>query len=104
MVSNTQSVQTEDVLRLLSDILQRQPQDNDIISGIDAIAEELSISYHHARNGLMTGQIPARRLGEKWLASRSALRRWASGELVAVTPVQRQPGRPRKQPKQSTSA
>ena len=52
MVSNTQSVQTEDVLRLLSDILQRQPQDNDIISGIDAIAAELSISYHHARKGV----------------------------------------------------
>lgn len=104
MVSNTQSVQTEDVLRLLSDILQRQPQDNDIISGIDAIAVELSISYHHARNGLMTGQIPARRLGEKWLASRSALRRWAAGELVAVAPVQRQPGRPRKQTKRGEAA
>jgi len=58
---------------------QRPPQDS--ISGISAIARELSVSYQTAQRYLQSNQIPARRLGRLWIASRSALREWlASGE------------------------
>lgn len=96
-------IETDDLLRQLIERLQGQSHhEQDIISGIDAIAAELDISYQHCRNCLIAGQIPARRLGERWLASRSALRRWVAGEDIASATGQeaskRRPGRPRKKP------
>ncbi|WP_322628897.1 hypothetical protein [Halothiobacillus sp.] len=79
----------------------RPQMDQDIVSGIKQIALELGISYHHCRSSLLNGQIPARKLGQVWLASRSALRRWVSGDVVGFFEVskenaKRSPGRPKK--------
>lgn len=105
------STDLADTVRQLSEKLDQlvEDQQQDIIAGVEPIASELNLGYEHTRRGLISGKIPARRLGQVWIASRSTLRRWVAGEIEwppagPVSQLQdfvpkRPPGRPRKQGK-----
>ena len=49
--------------------------DTDILWGAAAIGEELGLSERQAYHRLERGQIPARKIGASWAASKSALRK-----------------------------
>lgn len=80
--------------------VRQQNESQDVIAGITAIASELAISYQTAQRYLKRKEIPARQLGEKWIASRSVLRQWLACGLaddLEQSPERKRPavGRPR---------
>ncbi|RWD23056.1 MAG: DNA-binding protein [Mesorhizobium sp.] len=52
-----------------------QPDNLDLLWGASSIASFLSMSRRQAFHLLENGKLPARKLGSKWVASRSALQR-----------------------------
>ena len=84
----------------------------DAIKSIKAIAQHLGIGIVTTHKLLQSGDIPARRIGDSWVASRTALSRWLVGlpphphmdmpdtdtdqDAPAKRPGPRRPGRPSK--------
>jgi hypothetical protein len=58
------------------------PLSADLLHGADAIGQELGISRRCAFNKLQAGQIPAKKWGKSWVASRTGLRRYLASMLT----------------------
>jgi hypothetical protein len=56
---------------------------DDLLVGAKAIADELGIEERQAFHGLTRGNIPARKMGRLWVASRSRLRAHFTGADAA---------------------
>lgn len=56
--------------------------ESDLIWGGDGIAKEIDRTARQTFHMLETGAIPARKVGNRWVASRSALRKFFRGEVA----------------------
>jgi hypothetical protein len=54
----------------------------DLLWGVDAIANELSLTRRQTYHQLEAGHLPARKQGGKWVASRIGLRRYFASILA----------------------
>jgi hypothetical protein len=55
----------------------------DLIWGADAIAKELGLTTRTVFHMLSKGHLPGRRIGRRWVASKTALRARLYGEDIA---------------------
>jgi hypothetical protein len=66
--------------------LRPPPLADDLLFGAQRIADELGVDVRRAFYMLEHGQIPARKVGATWTASRERLRQFFFGESVAAAP------------------
>jgi hypothetical protein len=52
----------------------RNPLKNDIIWGVKAIADEIDRTERQASHLLETGKLPGKKIGGRWISTRTALR------------------------------
>jgi excisionase family DNA binding protein len=59
------------------------------MASVDELAEALGIGRNQAYEAVQSGQIPASRIGRRWLIARPIIKRIVSGELL-LPPAARQ--------------
>jgi hypothetical protein len=57
---------------------------SDLLWGVDAIAAEINRSPRQTYHMLAKGALPARKVGNRWVASRAKLRAYIAGEPAAA--------------------
>lgn len=63
--------------------MEAKQEDPDIVWGLEAIAKDIDRTVRQTHYMLSTGKLPARQIGNRWVASRRKLRNALIGEDAA---------------------